>query len=125
MAGKRILVADDDHRALDSLVKRLKELDYEVMAFSNGSEAIENSRIFSPDLLILDILMPDVDGYSVVRAIREDKNLENVPVIFITAQDLEHTFMQKRVTEIGSCDFMNKFRSFDELLAKIREKIGS
>lgn len=124
MAGKRILVADDDHRALDSLVKRLKEHDYEVMAFSSGSEAIDNSRIFNPDLLILDILMPDVDGYSVVRSIREDKDLENVPVIFVTAQDLEHTFMQKRITEIGSCDFMNKFRSFDELLAKIREKIG-
>jgi len=124
MPGKRILVADDDHKTLDSLVKKLKEHDYEVMAFLNGSEAIENSRLFNPDLLILDILMPDIDGYSVVRAIREDKNLENVPVIFVTAKDLEHTFMQKRITEIGCCDFMNKSRSFDELLAKIKERIG-
>ncbi len=124
MAGKRILIADDDLKTLDTLVRKLKENDYEVMAFANGRDAIDNSRIFNPDLMILDIVMPDVDGYTVVRTVREDKGLENIPVIFVTSQDLEHIFMQKRISEIGCCDFMNKFRSFDELLAKIKERIG-
>ncbi len=124
MAGKRILIADDDHKTLDTLVRKLKENDYEVMAFASGRDAIENCRIFNPDLMILDIVMPDVDGYTVVRTVREDKGLENIPVIFVTSQDLEHIFMQKRISEIGCCDFMNKFRSFDELLAKIKERIG-
>jgi len=123
MAGKKILIADDDPRALDTLVKKLKELDFEVMAFSNGKEAIENCRIFNPDLILLDIVMPDVDGYTVVRTIRQDKGFENIPVIFITSQDLEYTFINKRIAEIGLCDFVNKLRSFDELLLKIKEKI--
>ncbi len=124
MAGKKILIADDDARALDTLVQKLKELDFEVMAFSNGKEAIENYRIFNPDLMLLDIVMPDVDGYTVVSTIRQDKKFENIPVIFITSQDLEYTVMNKRIAEIGLCDFMNKSRSFDELLLKIKEKIG-
>lgn len=124
MAAKKILIADDDRKSLDTLVKKLIDLDYEVMAFSDGFEAIEKCRIFRPDLILLDIVMPGIDGYTVIRSVREDKALANIPVIFVTSQELEYTFMQKRMIEIGLCDFMNKLRSFDELLAKIKERIG-
>lgn len=124
MAGKKILIADDDRKALDALVEKLRDSGYEVMAFSNGIEAIEKCRIFSPDLILLDIVMPGVDGYTVIRSIREDKGLTNIPVIFVTSQELDYAFMQKRMAEIGLCDFMNKMYSFDELLVKIKEKIG-
>ncbi len=124
MAKKRILIADDDQRVLDTLVKKLKDNDYEIMAFSNGLEAIERCSIFNPDLIILDIVMSDVDGYTVVRTIREDKRLGEIPVIFITSQELEYTFIQKKMSEIGLCDFMKKSCSFNELLANIKQKIG-
>jgi len=124
MAGKKILVADDNQKILDNLVKKLKDNNYEVLAFTNGIDAIENCRIFNPDLIILDIVMRDVDGYTVARTLREDRVSAGIPVIFVTSQELECGFIREKISEIGLCDFMNKACAFEELLAKIKEKIG-
>lgn len=124
MVGKKILIADDNPDMLTLLVTRLKHNNYDVIAFSEGREVIEKCRICNPDLIILDIVMQNVDGYTVAHALREDKDLVNIPIIFITAQELEYSLIQKKIAEIGYCDFITKFRPFEELLAKIREKIG-
>lgn len=124
MAGKRILIADDDPEILDILVKKLRQNNYEVMGFSNGKEVIEKCKIYNPDLIILDIVMRDVDGYTVASTLREDKDLVNIPIIFITAQELEYPLIQKKISEIGCCDFIAKFRPFEELLIRIKEKTG-
>jgi len=124
MAGKRILIADDDLEILDVLVRKLRENNYEVMGFQEGKDVMEKCKICNPDLILLDIVMRDVDGYTVAHTLREDKALENIPIIFVTAQELEYSVISKRLAEIGHCDFIAKSRTFDELLAKIKEKIG-
>jgi len=124
MAGKMILIADDDPKILDILVKKLRQNNYEVIGFSEGKDVIDKCKIYNPDLIILDIVMQDVDGYTVANALREDKDLANVPIIFITAQELEYPLIQKKISEIGRCDFIIKFSPFDDLLVKIKEKIG-
>lgn len=123
MEGKRILIAEDETESLDILVKKLRENNYEVMGFSGGRELLEKSSIFSPDLIILDIVMPDLDGYSVASAIRKNKNLKNTPIIFMSAKELEYSGIRKRMSDLGCCDFIGKPCTFDDLLGKIKEKI--
>jgi DNA-binding response OmpR family regulator len=124
MTGKKVLIADDDPKILDILEKKLRQNNYEVIGFSKGKDVIDKCKIFNPDLLILDIIMQDIDGYSVARLIRQDQDFENIPIIFITAQELEYSLIQKKLSEIDHCDFINKSCTFKELLAKIKEKIG-
>lgn len=123
MAGKMILIADDDPEILDILVKKLRQNNYEVIGFSKGRDVIDKCKTYNPDLIILDIVMQDVDGYTVAYALREDKDLANTPIIFITAQELEYPLIQKKISKIGCCDFITKFRPFADLLVKIKEKI--
>ena len=124
MPGKRILIVDDDVHFLDNLVAKLRQAGFEVMAFSNGEEVVKKCKIFNPDLVLLDIVMPGVDGYSIAQALRQERALEAIPIIFITAQELEYPAITKRVEEIGRCGFILKHRPFEELLARIQERIG-
>jgi len=124
MPGEKILLADDDTEVLNILVKRLRQNNYEVMGFASGRDLIANAKLFNPDLVMLDIVMPDIDGYSVACALREEKDLPDTPIIFMTAQELEYEAAQKKIAEIGRCSFITKSRTFEELLAKIRETLA-
>lgn len=123
MSNKRIMVADDEPDILDIVVKKLREHDYEVMGFSEGQSVVDKCRIFNPDLIILDIVMPGVDGYSVATHLRMDKNV-SAPIIFMTAKELDRRGIDRRMADLGSCDFIGKPCTFEDLLEKIREKIG-
>lgn len=124
MAGKKILLVDDDPEILDILEKKLKQKNYDCIAVSDGKKAIRKCKILNPDLIILDIVMPDIDGYTVANTLREDKSLENTPIIFMSAKELEYSGVEKRLLEIGHCDFITKPCIFEDLLLKIEEKIG-
>lgn len=123
MPGKRILIADDDPLILDPLVEKLRQAGFEVVAFHSGEDAIVRGGMCSPDLILLDIVMQDVDGYTVARRLRAHPTLENTPIIFFTAQELDHPAISKRLEEIGHCAFVNKNRPFEELLATIQERM--
>lgn len=124
MAGKRILIADDDPEILSVLEKRLRQKNYEVVALLSGKEAIDKCKSFNPDLVILDMLLRDTDGYSVASALRKNKTLESVPIIFVTGQELDYSVSQKNISELVNCDFLPKLGTFEDLLKKIKEKIG-
>ena len=124
MAGKRILIADDDPEILGALDKRLRQNNYEVASFLSGKEAIDKCKIFNPDLVILDMLLRDTDGYSVAIALRKNINLESVPIIFVTGQELDYSVTQKNISELVNCEFLPKRSAFEDLLGNIKEKIG-
>ena len=124
MAGKRILIADDDQEILGVLEKRLRQNNNEVVGFSSGKEAIDKCKSFNPDLVILDMLLSDTDGYSVASALRKNKNLESVPIIFVTGQELDYSVSEKNISELVNCFFLPKVSTFQDLLGKIKEKIG-
>ena len=86
MAKKKILVVDDE-KAFGQMVKlNLEETgSYEVSVESKGMRALEVARQFSPDLIFLDIVMPDVDGGEIARRIRMDEGLKGIPIVFLTA----------------------------------------
>jgi DNA-binding response OmpR family regulator len=117
---KKILIADDEPDVLAILEKKLKTNDFQVLALSKGREIISQVKTFRPDLLILDIVMPDMDGYAVGISLRQDEATKRIPIIFMTGKELEFSGMQKRAEELGSCDIINKPCTFEELLVKVR-----
>ncbi len=112
----RILVADDEHDLLDVTIKRLKADGFSVDGCENGEDAlyyIENTKY---DLAVLDIMMPKLDGLTVLRTLRARKN--SIPILLLTAKDS----INDRVEGLnaGADDYLIKPFAYDELIARIR-----
>jgi len=121
---KKILVVDDEEEVLKLLSERLRKKNYYVTAMSRGQDAIDRCRVDKPDLILLDIAMPDMDGYTIAAALRDDKLLRDIPIIFVTGRELEHKGIQERIGQLGVYDYIMKPCSFQELLTKIQGFIG-
>ncbi|MDD5171076.1 MAG: response regulator [Syntrophales bacterium] len=83
--SKSILVVDDEPNIVKMVEARLKANGYKVLTATSGTEGLQKCRQFKPDAVILDILMPDMDGSAVATAIREDPGISHIPIIFVTA----------------------------------------
>jgi two-component system alkaline phosphatase synthesis response regulator PhoP/two-component system response regulator VicR len=92
--GKRILVAEDDQNILRQIVFNLESSDYEVITATTGVEAMRLLLGSKPDLLITDIMMPEMDGYELVSTLRRDEVLADLPVIMLTAKTLDDDVAQ-------------------------------
>jgi two-component system response regulator MprA len=112
----RILVAEDDRAVRESLVRALQLEGYTVASANNGAEALEAVRQSEPDVLLLDVSMPMVDGLTVCRVLRSEQN--QVPVLMLTAR----TEPSDRVAglDAGADDYLAKPYDLDELLARVR-----
>ena len=86
MAAKRVLVCDDDPVILRLLEVNLELEGFEVLTGNNGEEGVEIARREIPDLVILDIMMPRMDGYEACRRIKEDETTKHIPVVFLSAK---------------------------------------
>jgi adenylate cyclase len=82
--GNRILVVDDNHDIVNIVESWLKANDYEVYTAYSGEEGLEKSKSLKPDAVILDIVMPDIDGSSVAAEMKEDPGTDQIPIIFLT-----------------------------------------
>ncbi|MBU3758499.1 MAG: response regulator [Candidatus Omnitrophica bacterium] len=106
MAQKKILFVDDEPMISKIMVSRLKAKKYDVESAASGLEALEKAKTAKPDLILLDILMPGLDGYEVCRRLKEDPLTCLIPVIMFTAcQDEE--FIRKALQN-GAEDVINK-----------------
>ncbi len=115
MSTKKILVVDDEKLIVDSLRYSLRKEGYDVVVAHDGLEAIALARKEQPDLLVLDLMLPGIDGLEVCRTIRQESML---PIIMLTARSEE---MDRVIgLEIGADDYLVKPFSFRELLARIR-----
>lgn len=121
---KKILIADDEKDALDILEKKLRQNKYYVTAVSSGKEVLKSAQLDKPDLMLLDIVLPDMDAYALVEALRKSDSLKEVPIIFITGKDLLPQGIEKRMSELGVCDYLTKPCSFEDILAKVKDIIG-
>lgn len=122
---KKILVVDDEVEVLRLLEERLRKSDFLVTAVSRGKDALNKAKLDKPDLILLDIAMPDMDGYTIASNLRGDKDLRDVPIIFITGKDLEHKSIQERVGQLGAYDYIMKPCSLQDLLAKVNGILGN
>jgi DNA-binding response OmpR family regulator len=110
---ERVLLIDDEERILNFLTLKLKVSGYEVICAGDGEKGLELARIAKPDLMLLDVIMPGIDGLEVLRRLRK---FSNMPVIVLSAK--ERIF--EEVMELGATDFMSKPFNPDDLVSKIR-----
>jgi two-component system alkaline phosphatase synthesis response regulator PhoP len=115
IAKPRILAVDDEQAVLDLLVYNLNKAHYEVLTATNGRQALEIARQAEPDLILLDLMLPEIDGLDVCRELR---HTSKVPIIMITARGEE----VDRVVglELGADDYICKPFSMRELMARIK-----
>ncbi|WP_441295471.1 response regulator transcription factor [Microbacterium terrisoli] len=115
-AAPRILVVDDEQMLTDLLSMALRMEGWDVHSAASGFEALQAARDFAPDAMVLDIMMPDLDGMSVLQRLRHSGN--NVPVLFLTAKDS----VSDRVAGLtaGGDDYVTKPFSLEEVVARLR-----
>ncbi len=119
MDKKRILVVDDEPELVKALQIRLKQDDYEVLVAYDGEEGLQKAQQYKPDLIILDILIPKIEGSSVAAALKEDKETRDIPIIFLTC-------LAKGVTEKpeerfrGGNFFLGKPFDTNELMSMVK-----
>ena len=115
MAGNKILLVEDDRTLLDVLKYNLQKDGYNVVTVTDGIQALEIARSQKPELIVLDVMIPELNGFEVCRILRRDMT---VPILMLTAKGEE---IDKIVgLEIGADDYMTKPFSMRELLARIR-----
>ncbi len=114
-ANYTILIADDDHNVHQSLSAYFRREGYAILCAFDGGEALKMARSYHPDMILLDIMMPDMDGIEVCRAIRAESN---VPIIMLTARSEE--FDKLLGLETGADDYITKPFSPREVLARVK-----
>ncbi len=102
----KILVVDDEPDIIQFIEYNLLKEGFQVFTASNGKEAIEKTKSENPDLLILDIMMPEMDGVEVCRQLRSDSNLEHILITFLTARSEDYS--QIAALDIGGDDYITK-----------------
>lgn len=116
--ANRILIVEDNKDDLELLKKKLAKEDYELIIAENGQDALSILEQDRPDLVILDILLPDIDGFEICRRIRKNEQYINLPVLFHT---IVNTIDEKLIgLEMGAADFLNKDADERELIIRIR-----
>ncbi|WP_432666140.1 response regulator transcription factor [Wukongibacter baidiensis] len=115
--GRKILVVDDEHHILELIQFNLESNNFEVVTCDNGEDAVIVANDESIDLIILDLMLPGINGIEVCRRIRMSPN-KNVPIIMLTAKSEENDKIQG--LDIGADDYMTKPFSIRELLARIK-----
>jgi two-component system OmpR family response regulator len=116
MPEARLLVVDDEPNIVELLSASLRFAGFEVETAAGGLEAVEIARTYRPDLLVLDVMMPGLDGFGVVRRLRQEG--VRTPVVFLTAKDAT----EDKVTglTLGGDDYVTKPFSLEEVVARIR-----
>ncbi len=113
----KILIAEDERDIRDLITFTLRYNGYEVVAATNGEEALALTRQEKPDLVILDVRMPRLTGYDVCRQIKADPELQHIPVVFLSAKGQESEVQAGM--EAGAVDYILKPFSPDQLVARV------
>lgn len=104
--NNRVLVVDDEPDILDLLKYNLEREGYEVEVASNGEEALKKANVFKPELILLDIMMPKMDGVETCRQLREMPSMVDAYIIFLTARAEEYS--EVAAFDVGADDYLNK-----------------
>ena len=115
----RILIVDDTPQNIDILQATLIEIDADLLIATNGTRALDLAQRLQPDLILLDVMMPGLDGFEVCTRLKADPRTADIPVIFCTARvdDVAHGFA------VGGTDYITKPVQPDEVRARVRHQL--
>jgi YesN/AraC family two-component response regulator len=116
-SSNKILVIEDDNITRDLYLKGLKAKGFDMISADNGLAGIQQAQEYIPDLVICDITMPDMDGYSVLNTLRQDPMTAIIPFIFLTGSSSKADV--RKAMELGADDYLTKPSTLDELLRAI------
>jgi CheY-like chemotaxis protein len=114
-----ILLAEDNEANIQTFTSYLTAVNYRLIIAHNGQEAVNAAETYSPDIILMDIQMPDMDGLEAIRRIRGNPVTAEIPIIALTA--LAMTGDRERCLEAGANEYMSKPVRFKQLNAKIQE----
>jgi len=118
----KILIVDDSVDTVDLLNKRLSFEGYRTLSAYNGQEALKQAAEHNPDLIVLDVMMPDMDGYEVCERLKASKNTRYIPILMLTAKSgLEHKI---KGLDVGANDYLGKPFDYKELSARIKSLLA-
>lgn len=118
---KKIIIADDEHRILMSLEYSFKKNGYDVFIARDGTEVLDFLETITPDVILLDIMMPNLDGYSTLEEIKKRENLQNTKVIFLSAKNNPRDI--EKGLEMGADAYVTKPYSIKKLMQQIEEML--
>ncbi len=121
IAGAEVLVVDDQPTNLDLLAGLLRPCGFVVRAATSGRRALQTVQAFRPDILLLDVDMPEMDGYEVCRRLKADPATREIPVLFLSAKD--EAADKVAAFAAGGADYVTKPFHFDEVLARLRHQL--
>jgi len=119
----RILIVDDEPNIVLALEMLMKREGYEIQSVNNGEKAVEEAGQFRPDLILLDVMLPRMDGYEVCQRIRADASLPQVSIVMLTAKGRE-VEMEKGLA-LGADLYITKPFSTREVVRKVRELLAA
>ena len=119
---KRILIVEDETELIKAIEIRLKQADYEVLFAYDGQEGLDKAKKEKPDLIILDLMLPKMDGHKVCGLLKKDTRFAKIPIIVLTAKAQESD--EKLSFEVGADAYIAKPFQHEVVLAKIKELLG-
>jgi len=121
---KSILIIDDFEESVEIMQERLVRQGYDVMVAYDGENGLEMASEKKPDLILLDIMLPRMDGWEVLEKLKKDEGVSSIPVIYMTAYTtIQYEGERKRAMQAGAADFLKKPFDLDELVRKINDCI--
>jgi CheY-like chemotaxis protein len=121
--AKRVLVVDDEPDVLDLATVRLKKLGYEIIEAIDAEGALAILQNNTPDLILLDLLLPKMQGDEFCKKLKSDDKYKNIPIILFTASAIR-TSLPEKIKEMGADDCITKPFEAQELISKVKKFIG-
>jgi two-component system alkaline phosphatase synthesis response regulator PhoP len=122
MSQAKILVVDDEADLVETIRFSLELEGYNVLVASNGEEGLNLARQEKPDLILLDLMLPKLDGYKVCRLLKFDERYKHIPILMLTAKTQEKDKILGK--ETGANEYITKPFDMDELMAKIKSYLS-
>ncbi len=119
---KKILIADDEHKIVMTLEYAFRRAGYEIFIARDGSEVLEILKDNIPDVILLDIMMPNIDGYTTLKQIRSNQDYKNIRVILLSAKTGEADIRKGK--ELGADAYITKPYSIKKLTEKVEELLS-
>jgi DNA-binding response OmpR family regulator len=116
-SNKSILIIEDNLNFSKLMKMRLEIKGFEVRSAVSGLDGLNVARTFKPDLILLDIMLPELDGHKISRLLKRDRRFGNIPIIMLTSRD--HDRDKELASDAGVEDYLVKTESFDRVLKKI------